>query len=62
MLNNMKKNKKNERTAKIVSISMKFVDRIVSRSSKIEGLSLARAKKNKAVRKLLQEHGKVLKV
>lgn len=43
-------------------ISKKTIERAVRISSALEGLSLARAKKNKAIIHLLKKHGRVFSI
>jgi hypothetical protein len=40
------------------AVTNRDLDRAVSRSAKLEGYSFSKAKKNKAVIKLLQKHGR----
>jgi hypothetical protein len=45
-----------------LKISKKNIERAVKVSSALEGLSLARAKKNTAVIKLLKKHGRAFSI
>ena len=45
-----------------VKISQKAIDKSVAVSSKIEGMSFVRAKKNTIVIKLLKKHGRAFSV
>jgi hypothetical protein len=45
-----------------LKIEKKAVDRAVQISSKMEGISFARAKKNLAVIKLLRKHGRAFSI
>lgn len=43
-------------------LSKKKIDRAVAQSSRMEGMSLLRAKKNKAAIKLLQKYGRAFSI
>ena len=48
--------------AKSPKISRKKIDTAVAQSSRMEGMSLYRAKKNKAAIKLLQRYGRAFSI
>lgn len=50
------------RMKKVKTKQLKGLSKIVSQSSKMEGLSLSRAKKNKAVIKKLKQYGRAFSV
>lgn len=51
-----------KKTSKPNSFNKKAIEKAVSGSSKLEGLSFARAKKNKSAIKLLQQYGRAFSV